>query len=104
MGSEMCIRDRADAPDDELADLAFGHGIATGIHHGEVPAVQGESDSHGSPAVELARVSAGADVLVLGSRGLGPAHRVALGSTADRLIHESACAVIVVPRGARLRP
>ena len=59
---------------------------------------------HGSPAVELARVSAGADVLVLGSRGLGPAHRVALGSTADRLIHESACAVIVVPRGARLRP
>jgi nucleotide-binding universal stress UspA family protein len=39
-----------------------------------------------------------ADILVVGSRGWGPVHRVAIGSAADHLMHHAACPVVVVPR------
>jgi nucleotide-binding universal stress UspA family protein len=41
-----------------------------------------------------------ADLLVIGSRGWGPVHRIALGSTADHLIHHAPCPLIIVPRPA----
>lgn len=44
------------------------------------------------------------DVIVCGSRNWGAARRVALGSTADRLVHDSPCPVLVVPRGAHVAP
>ena len=48
---------------------------------------------------ELARLSRGLDLLVLGSHGYGPVRRTLLGSTSDRLVHTAACPVVVVPRG-----
>ena len=49
---------------------------------------------------ELVRLSERVDLLVLGSRGYGPVRRALLGGSADRVVHEAACPVIVVPRGA----
>jgi nucleotide-binding universal stress UspA family protein len=54
----------------------------------------------GSPARELGALSRFVDLLVVGSRGWGPALRVLLGSTSSRLAHDSACSVLVVPRPA----
>jgi nucleotide-binding universal stress UspA family protein len=42
----------------------------------------------------------GLDLLCLGSRGYGPLRRVLLGSVSSDLLHEVACPVLVVPRGA----
>lgn len=49
---------------------------------------------------ELAELSQHVDLLVLGSRGYGPLRRLLLGSTSSKLVHEAACPVIALPRGA----
>lgn len=54
----------------------------------------------GDPARELAALSNDCDLLVLGSRRWGPVRRLALGSTADRVIRDTACPVLVPPRDA----
>jgi nucleotide-binding universal stress UspA family protein len=85
---EMMAEDKARAQrvlDDALAALPQA---TRGVLH------------HGSPRTQLEEVSAHADVLVLGSRGWGAVKRVAVGSTADYLLHHAGCPVIVVPRGA----
>lgn len=48
---------------------------------------------------ELTALSTEVDVLVVGSRGWGPAQRVLLGGTSHHLVHHAACPVLVVPRG-----
>jgi nucleotide-binding universal stress UspA family protein len=53
----------------------------------------------GSPTHELARRSGGLDLLVVGSRSYGPARRLLLGSTSTRLVRESACPLLILPRG-----
>jgi len=60
--------------------------------------VRGEVVS-GPPAAGLERVSEQVDLLVLGSRGYGPASRTLLGTTADQVLRTAHCPVIVVPRG-----
>jgi nucleotide-binding universal stress UspA family protein len=55
----------------------------------------------GSPATELIRRSGHLDLLVVGSRSHGPLRRLILGSTSRRLVHEAACPVLVLPRGAQ---
>jgi len=55
---------------------------------------------HGRPDQVLRDVAERFDLLVVGSRGFGPARRVALGSTSDRLIHRTSIPVVVVPRPA----
>jgi nucleotide-binding universal stress UspA family protein len=54
----------------------------------------------GRATSELVKAAETVDLLVVGSRGLGPWSRVSLGSTSDYLVHHAACAVIVVPRPA----
>ncbi|HEU4977004.1 MAG TPA: universal stress protein [Baekduia sp.] len=54
----------------------------------------------GHPGPAIAAACEGADLLVVGSRGWGPARRLALGSTSDFLVHHAPCAVLVVPRPA----
>jgi nucleotide-binding universal stress UspA family protein len=51
----------------------------------------------GQTAVELERFSEEVDVLVCGSRELGPVGRVMLGSTTDSLVRHVRSAVLVVP-------
>ena len=52
----------------------------------------------------LATAGAGLDLLVLGSRGYGPARAVLLGSTSHRLVREAPCPLLVMPRGAASSP
>jgi nucleotide-binding universal stress UspA family protein len=48
----------------------------------------------------LAEATEESDLMFVGSRGWGPARRIALGSTSDHLVHHAACPVVVVPRPA----
>ena len=54
----------------------------------------------GEPAAELSALSADCDLLVLGSRRWGPIRRIALGATAERVIRDAQCPVLVPPRHA----
>lgn len=53
----------------------------------------------GPPALALQRAAAGADLLVTGSRGLGPLRAVLVGSISRHLVDHAPCPVLVVPRG-----
>ena len=63
------------------------------------PQVTGEL-LEGDPVHELAMAGRDLDLLVCGSRSFGPVRRLLLGSTSARLLRESACPVLVLPRGA----
>lgn len=52
----------------------------------------------------LRDLSTRVDLVVCGSRSWGAAGRIAFGGTADRLVHQSPCPVLVVPRGADVAP
>lgn len=54
----------------------------------------------GSPADEIvsAAKAHGADLVVLGARGLGPIQRLFIGSVSDRVLHHAECPVLVVKR------
>lgn len=54
----------------------------------------------GDPAEALLADAAGDDLLIAGSRGHGPFHRVLTGSVSTRLLRKAPCAVLVVPRGS----
>ena len=53
----------------------------------------------GDPAQELRAAAAGADLLVMGSRGRGPVRRALLGSVSGSLATGAPCSVMVAPRG-----
>jgi nucleotide-binding universal stress UspA family protein len=55
----------------------------------------------GDPAGVLAERSRTLDVLFVGSRGYGPVRTALAGSVSSRVAAESACSVIVVPRGVK---
>jgi nucleotide-binding universal stress UspA family protein len=56
-----------------------------------------------SPAAGIQELASrqDADLIVLGSRGLGPATRIALGSVSHQVVTDARCAVAVAPRGYR---
>lgn len=58
----------------------------------EVEAVAEE----GGPAGVLLEQAAGAELLVVGSRGLGRAKRLMLGSVSHHLAHHASCPVVIV--------
>ena len=55
---------------------------------------------NGQPAEELLQRSADADLVVVGSRGLGGFKRLMLGSVSDQVVHHATCPVLVVHSGA----
>jgi nucleotide-binding universal stress UspA family protein len=75
---------------DEGAELALAAGL------------QAHASVVNSPSVWRALHQAGSesDVLVCGTRGLGSADRILLGSTASTLLHQSPVPLLVVPSGA----
>jgi nucleotide-binding universal stress UspA family protein len=54
----------------------------------------------GVPSRELIAAGERLDLLVLGSRGHGPALRLLLGCTSARVVREAPCPVLVLPRSA----
>jgi nucleotide-binding universal stress UspA family protein len=53
----------------------------------------------GFPAEELLRAAAGADMIVIGSRGAGGFRRLRLGSVASQVTHHAQCPVVLIPAG-----
>lgn len=51
----------------------------------------------GAPAEILLRASAGADLLVVGSRGQGGFARLLLGSVSSQVVHHANCPTVVIP-------
>ena len=52
---------------------------------------------HGLPADELIKASQGADMLVLGRRGMGGFARLTMGSVSNQVTHHAHCPVLIVP-------
>jgi nucleotide-binding universal stress UspA family protein len=70
-----------------------------------VAAVAGDLDAEvdilvNEPADGLVAASEQVDLLVMGSRGLGPKRAVVLGSVSRKVVDRAACPVLVLPRGA----
>ena len=51
----------------------------------------------GMPAEEILKAARGADMIVVGSRGVGGFSRLLLGSVSAQLTHHSPCPVVVIP-------
>lgn len=54
----------------------------------------------GDPADGLVAASQNVDLLIMGSRGLGPKRAVLLGSVSRKVTQRSACPVVILPRGS----
>jgi nucleotide-binding universal stress UspA family protein len=66
---------------------------------GEVGGVYGMA-TYGGPKEELARFAQELDLLIVGSRGYGPLHRLFHGSVSSYLVGHAACPLLVLPRSA----
>jgi len=53
--------------------------------------------ANGFPAEELIKASRDADLLVVGSRGVGGFTRLMMGSVSNQVVHHAHCPVVVVP-------
>ena len=52
---------------------------------------------HGFPVEELVSASKGANIVVLGSRGVGGFSRMLMGSTAGLVVQHAYCPVLIIP-------
>jgi nucleotide-binding universal stress UspA family protein len=57
--------------------------------------------TYGGPREELARLSREVDLLIVGSRSYGPAHRLFQGTTSTYLTRHTGCPLLVLPRVAK---
>lgn len=80
-----------------LLDVAVG-----AVSDGDVPIRT--SVVHGSPAKVLLDAAEDADLVVVGSRGLGGFAGLLLGSVSAHLVHHCPCTVVVVRTGRGERP
>jgi nucleotide-binding universal stress UspA family protein len=55
----------------------------------------------GDPGEALAELGGEVDLLVIGSRGMGPWGRLVTGSTSDHLARHATCPVLILPRAVR---
>ena len=83
-------------------DQAAFASVATNLLNQTVDAVAGgdvpiqRTVSHGSPAKVIIDAAEGADLVVVGSRGLGGFTGLLLGSVSAHLVHHCPCTVVVV--------
>lgn len=91
IGGRAFVREWVDTVEREVAELAAGH-------RQDHPDVKVRLElRYERPAVALAELSNGADLLVLGRRGHGAPLGLLLGSTVRALIRSEVCPVEVVP-------
>lgn len=69
--------------------------LADAVHGLDVPVEQHALQGHASEV--LLKAAEGADMLVVGSRGLGGFARLLLGSVSHGVVHHAPCPVVVVP-------
>ena len=76
----------------QILEAALGHAQRAGLSRLET---QGEA---GTPEVDIPRVAAErrADMIVMGTRGLGAVSALLLGSTAQRVVHHANVPVLLV--------
>ena len=88
------IRQRGDALRVRAEEIADGASAAVKKLH---PALQVEALAiAGQPAVVLLEQAAGAELIVVGRRGLGGFARLLLGSVSQQVVHHATCPVVVV--------
>lgn len=75
----------------ELVDAARDQLKAQGI---DAHAVEGDGDP--AEVILEAAKEVGADLVIVGTRGLNAAQRLVLGSVSTKVVHEAACDVLVV--------
>lgn len=85
-----------------LADFSdtAGQTLADAIEDAVDPATSvpvSQSVVEGNPASALLKASAGADLLVVGSRGLGGFASALLGSVSQHCAHHATCPILIVP-------
>jgi len=91
LGFEELRRSAEELLDDAVESVA---GAAEGV---EIKRVVVE----GTPPEELVAVADGAELLVLGARGLGGFAGLLLGSVSQQCAHHARCPVVIVHRGER---
>ncbi|MGH8916933.1 MAG: universal stress protein, partial [Actinomycetes bacterium] len=64
---------------------------------GSQPASVTVTAVHGLPADELVKASEGADMIVLGRRGMGGFARLLMGSVTSQVAQHAQCPVLIVP-------
>lgn len=127
MAAALADRDEAHVvivavADDALPSVVMPLGVAVEIGHwdeiveqrrahAERLAARAASGRHrtpevrvGDPAEQLADVATGADLLVVGSRRWGAFERVVVGSTAETLLRDAPCSMLMVPRAVEAAP
>ena len=50
----------------------------------------------GDPGTHIVEAAKGADLIIVGSRGLNPVQRILLGSVSSKVVHRAECDVLVV--------
>jgi nucleotide-binding universal stress UspA family protein len=90
-GDENLTRQAREAAQQETDD------VLSKVDEGSRPPSVTVGAVNGLPAEELIKASAGADMIVLGSRGAGGFARLRMGSVGSQVTHHAVCPVVVIP-------
>lgn len=81
----------------EQADARAHEMLAEVVGDGDLPDWVNIVVIEGAAAQILVKASATAEMIVVGTRGLGGISRMLLGSVSNEVVHHAACPVVVVP-------
>jgi nucleotide-binding universal stress UspA family protein len=88
--------DNKEATDQGTAAQQAADKIIEGMGESRPASVTVEARS-GFPAEQLVEASKDADILVLGSRGIGGFSRLLMGSVSSQVVHHAHCPTVIVP-------
>jgi nucleotide-binding universal stress UspA family protein len=88
--------DSKEATDQGAAAQQAADKILEGLGESRPASVTVEARS-GFPAEQLVEASKDADILVLGSRGIGGFSRLLMGSVSSQVVHHAYCPTVIVP-------